>query len=318
MNKDSYIEYLYLQIEQLNQEKQNILQSRDYNAGKALFRYLCLLRHGHFIRLFNSLKLKWTKHKVSKKYDILVTFGDYYNEFKDDNSEESKISTDTNVAAYICEINGYDTVPIPLIKVPKLDYYLITDEPEKYAYCNDYYKIIKISNTILSMGPVLANRYIKFHPSEFLKGYDYAIYLDGNVRPIGNIRSFADKVNPTTGIAMHLHRSRNCIYKEAKACIEFGRGNRDKIIEQCRKYEKEGFPKEYGMNEATIIVSDLHSNRAIELLNSWWKEFKESGSMRDQLAWPYVLWKKGFKISDVGCLGINIYKNYKVEMELHN
>lgn len=71
------------------------------------------------------------------------------------------------------------------------------------------------------------------------------------------------------------------------------------------------------MNEATVIVSDLKNNEAARLLDEWYSEFVRAGSLRDQLSWTYILWKNNYKISDVGILENNIYKNYKLEMIKH-
>jgi hypothetical protein len=71
------------------------------------------------------------------------------------------------------------------------------------------------------------------------------------------------------------------------------------------------------MNEANLIVTDLKNENAIRLLDEWWNEFVRSETMRDQLVWPYVLWKNGFTLNDVGCLGDDIYKNYKLEIVRH-
>jgi hypothetical protein len=75
------------------------------------------------------------------------------------------------------------------------------------------------------------------------------------------------------------------------------------------KYKREGLPSHFGLFEATVIVSDLNNPKSSDLLDSWYKEFSDSNSMRDQLALPYVIWKKGFSIEDIGFLGDNLKRN---------
>ena len=82
-------------------------------------------------------------------------------------------------------------------------------------------------------------------------------------------------------------------------------------------YKREKFPKKYGMNEATIIVSDINNRESQRLLDEWFKEFKRSKSLRDQLAWPYILWKNKYIIDDVGSLGNNIFQDNKIELVKH-
>ena len=49
----------------------------------------------------------------------------------------------------------------------------------------------------------------------------------------------------------------------------------------------------------------------------WWDEVLQSGSGRDQLALPYVLWSKGIRIDEIAKLGSNCYRNYKIQFADH-
>ena len=40
--------------------------------------------------------------------------------------------------------------------------------------------------------------------------------------------------------------------------------------------------------------------------------------MRDQLIFPYILWKMNYKIDDVGSLGNNEYRDPKFKFIKHN
>ena len=40
-----------------------------------------------------------------------------------------------------------------------------------------------------------------------------------------------------------------------------------------------------------------------------------SGSGRDQLALPYIIWKLGYHMSDIGSLGNNLFLNPKFRIE---
>ena len=118
-------------------------------------------------------------------------------------------------------------------------------------------------------------------------------------------------VKSETGIAMHRHIQRDDIYDEAATCIWYRKGNRKKLKEQIKRYKLEGFPRNYGMLEATIIVCDICNKQAEIIFEEWWGEFYDSASFRDQIALPYILWKQNIKISDIGNLGCNLYVNPK-------
>lgn len=71
------------------------------------------------------------------------------------------------------------------------------------------------------------------------------------------------------------------------------------------------------MIECTVMVTLLESKKAKEIYNQWWDEFLKQGSLRDQLSFPFILWKNNIKISEVGTLGKNLYKNTKIRVYSH-
>ena len=274
-----------------------------------------MIRYGHNLKKLNIKKIKKDindKLVANKSKKMQVE-----DKGKDSNAYGNYDEVKGRIAVYTCITGKYDNLQVPLVRLENVDYYLITDMPERYKGFAEYYKIIKLPKAIMQKGNIEANRFVKFHPHVFFDSYDYSMYIDGNVRIVSNIRDMVGACNCVTGIAMHLHRERNCLYKEAEICKKLKRGNKRKIDAQIKRYKKSGFPVDYGMNEATIIACDLNNIHSKQLLNDWWHEFIRSRSMRDQLAWPYVLWKNGYKISDVGNLGDDIYKNYKIEIVHH-
>lgn len=299
----------YIALEKLNKEKQELLNSPYYNLGAGIKRYLGFLKHLKFNEIYKNLKLLNLNKKIAKKYSDV-------HEYKEVLIDETCI--DKKIAIYTCITGDYDNVHIPLVTFDNVDYYLFTDDLNKYKKYNDIYKIVELPKEVIDLGPALANRYAKFHPFELLKGYDYSIYIDGNVRIVSDIRGFVYKSVCKSGIAMHRHSSRTCAYKEAEVCILKKKGNIDLIKKQMERYKIDGFPSLYGMNECSVIVSDLHNENGKQLFNAWWDEFKKFSSFRDQLSWPYVLWKNNYKIDDVGILGYNVNINYKLERISHN
>lgn len=303
------MEDLYKILEILNEEKSKIKESKEYKIGNTIVTFAQNICQFNFKLIFKNLRNKRVARIVKKKYYNPLTLAIIQN----DKIDYRKCK----IVIYTCVLGNYDNIQKHLLKFDNVDYYILTDDRRKYEIYKDYYKIIELPRKILNKGNIIANRYVKFHPMEFFEDYDYAIYIDGNVRIISDIRKFIQNISDNTGIAMHLHRERRCIYDEAEVCKLLKRGNTKKIDEQMKKYKKEGFPINFGMNEASVIVCDLKNKIAIKLLDEWYLEFIKSGSLRDQLAWTYVLWKNNYKISDVGNLGNNIYRNYKLEMYKH-
>ena len=97
-----------------------------------------------------------------------------------------------------------------------------------------------------------------------------------------------------------------------------GKGDKSKINKQINKYSKEGFPKHYGLLEATIIFTDLRNPKSKVILENWWEEFLKSESYRDQLSLPYILWQQGISTSKADSLGNNLYRSSKFFVEHHS
>lgn len=297
-------------LELLSAEKITLKNSPENSIGRAFLNYWSKLKKGNFKGLLKDVKDYKATKKIRKRY---------FNHLDRPEVDSNQVNiNEAKIAIYTCVLGGYDQIPDHLPDFDNADYFLLTDQPENYESLSDRFEIIPLDESHLNLGNILANRYAKFHPAEFFKDrYDYAIYLDGNVRVMADIRKMVKRVPVQTGIAMHNHRERDDIFSEAESCKLLRRGDPDKIDLQMTRYKSAGFPAHFGMNEATVIVSDLNNEKSVELLELWWQEFIKSESFRDQLAWPFVLWENNLMIEDIGNLGNDIYKNPLVEIERH-
>ena len=236
--------------------------------------------------------------KINKNVKSIKDYKPYYN--------FGEALDDVKIAVYGCITNGYDFVKQPVYVGKDTTYHIFTDIisgntgiwQEHLVDCGEYVKD--------------ANRYYKFHPFELFPDYDYAIYTDGNVKVLSDISTICSIASKSkTGIAMHRHHARECAYQEALACKYYKRGNYIKIQEQLSRFRDEGFPEDFGLCEATIIVYDLKNAVAKKIAEDWWNEYINSDTKRDQIPFPYIIWKNGFNISDVGDLGNDVMGNPK-------
>ena len=223
---------------------------------------------------------------------------------------------DKKIVVYTCITGNYDNVAMPLYRNNNVDYIMYTNQQDVKNV--GLWEKRDIPENIKKLNDnVLINRYIKMHPHELFKDYDYSIYIDGNIRTVSDISSFVNKVNEVTGLALHRHSARNCIYEEVKACKLHKKGNIANLEKQIQKYNDEKMPHNYGLLEASVIVTDLNNTNSLKIENTWWDEFVDSKSYRDQISLIYVLWKLGFKVDDVGNLGSNVRANNKIEVLYH-
>lgn len=179
------------------------------------------------------------------------------------------------------------------------DYFVISDQKLDNLGIFHWIDI----NTIVphSMGnSFMKNRYCKMHGAELFKDYEYSIYLDGVVQIAGDIICYLDQVGKT-GIALYLNETNGCIYDAGILISLVGRCSFEKARDQLKSYAMEGMPENYGYLCGTYIFRDNRNALGNELMNLWWEEYQK-WSTRDQLCLPYVMWKMGLVLEDVGII----------------
>lgn len=293
----------YRALEKQNEDFIRLQNSSEMFIGKTIKVLLSLNIKRIYICLKMALKAKMVKNKKSFSCPFFYAKG-------------SPVEPGKKIAVYSCVTGGYDSLKEPVLYDDALDYYLISD---KSSTETSVWKHEDIPEKAKKFNGGMVNRFCKLNPWDFFVDYDYSIYIDGNIEIVSDIRNLCSIARESKiGLAMHLHNNRDCIYNESAICGLYKRGNLDAINRQMEKYRQEGFPEHFGMVEATIIIIDLKNPIAKKIMSDWWNELVSSGSGRDQLSFPYVLWKNGYSISDIGCLGSDRIKNLKFRTKLHH
>jgi len=171
----------------------------------------------------------------------------------------------------------------------------------------------------------------KILPHRYLQDYEYSIFIDGNMKVIGNIDELVDKYLSDSNVAFFSHSQnkldpRNCIYDEYNAMIHFGNRNtsecakKEKTVFDCdgrcrdeypyyhykddpnvmnkqiQNYAYSGYPKDNGLITAMVILRRHNEKDCIQTMEDWWTEIKYN-SRRDQLSFNYVAWKNKLKFN---------------------
>lgn len=298
--KNNYIK----QIESLNNEYLDIINSNEYIKYKNFKLTKKKLMRLEIISLLTKIIKKVKTRKLNKFNYHQV----HYNEKKD--YEKCKI------VIYTCMTGNYDNIKSPLIKFDNVDYIAFVDELIDVEGWN----VKKIPKNIANKikGNVEKNRYIKMHPFElFHDKYDYSIYIDSNILAVGDLRELIRNIKDKTGLAIHNHRNRTDIYDEIDFCLTYNKGNKKMLKKAKLDLKKEKYPKNFGIYECNVLVTDLSNNIANEIYNDWWNDFINRRAYRDQLSLPYIIWKKNYEFDDVGIISNNVYKNPKLRIYTH-
>lgn len=295
-------------IEKINMEYIQLVNSREYVCGRRLIQFCDDFKSRDFFGLCKRLSAYLSKGKYERINNKIKMNSDIKS-LKTNKKLVDLDMTDKKVAIYCCVTGGYDVIKKPLYKNRLVDYFLVTDEEGTF----DGWDKIKMPNNIIEkkLDNVSLNRFVKMHPYEIFHDYDYAIYVDGKVRIISDLIELLSYTNCYYGIAMHNHTYRNDIYEEEKACIAYKKGNLGALRRQIERYEEERFPHDFGMREASVIAFDLNNSNGKRIMDKWWNEFVNSNSKRDQIALPYVIWKDGRTIEDIGTFGNSVEINPK-------
>lgn len=302
-NKQDILEVL----ESINFDYLCLLNSREYKLGKRLFKLRDAFRAGD-VKKLKMLFQSWRIQKKTAQHSDMFRPEVDVCELIESSRREQRV-TPSRIPIYSCITSGYDCVSEPRYIDKKEEFILFTDKIEQRR--DSIWQQRNIIDILCADTAFLnPNRYCKLHPYELFPNEDAAIYIDGNVQVISDLTPLITTAfDSPTGLAMHRHPFRSCVYDEAFACIRSGKGNKEAIKKQVQRYRDEGFPEGFGLYEATVIAFDLRNKTATEILTSWWEELCRSNSGRDQLSLPYIIWKSGFAFDDVGILGEDVRIN---------
>lgn len=210
------------------------------------------------------------------------------------------------VAIYTSIFGDYDNLIEDQLQLDGVDYICFTDADIKSRTWR-----IEKSLPIYNDSNRNAKKY-KVLPHRYLKDYDYSIWIDGNIKVVGDVRDLIDSsLHKVFDHNQTILDARNCLYKEADAILQKGQENmqitphrgmlnyKDNpklIVNQVNRYVEEGYPKNNGLATNPIILRRHKEKDVIDVMESWWEEIKYN-SKRDQLSFDYICWKKNFKYS---------------------
>lgn len=206
---------------------------------------------------------------------------------------------------YTCITGNYDYL-LAQPTIEGYDYVCFTDSPQS----STTWTVKAIPENIKHLSKVKQQRWVKLHPHKLLPDYDYSIWIDANVKVLGNPNELIDEAY---SVEIPKHPVRNCIYAEKRACLMIKKDKEEIMEPQMERYRAEGYPKNNGLVQTNIMFRKHNDAGCIKLMEDWWAEI-EKGSHRDQLSFNYALWKNKdvtFKYLHEKTCDSKIFKWYK-------
>lgn len=229
----------------------------------------------------------------SMGFDEIILFDELFIEEK---NEFLPFLKNKQTVFYTCIVGDYDELREPLSVRADCDYYLISDkEPEyetvfKYINVNDYVPTHVTDNA-------KKNRYCKMNVHKIFPQYKYSVYFDGEMEMDSSIVECIEGL-PRTRITTICHNYWDSSYMEAMRVILSKGDAEDVVVRQMEHYWLEGFPDHFGNVYCGILLREHNHPVCRKLMEDWWEQI-DRYSRRDQISFPYVLWKNGYAMSDV-------------------
>jgi hypothetical protein len=191
---------------------------------------------------------------------------------------------------------------------------ILKDTKAYTSICGDY--DIKRDDITIFRGEgnfaksVMEAKVYKVLPHQFLPDKEETIWIDGNIFLNADenetIKEFLDGYD----IAIFQHPFRDTVYEEFAELKKDPRFSnlrlQKKLKEQEERYLKEGLPKDQPLFECNMIIR-RNNPKVNRLMDAWWAEICRH-SWRDQVSFPYVIWKYG-KDLKINAIKGNIRKN---------
>lgn len=207
------------------------------------------------------------------------------------------IYEEKKIAVYTCIVGNYDDLMDPVTVSPECDYFVISDRKPK---CKTVFQYIDIANIVPSYitDNTRKNRYCKINAHKIFPKYKFSVYFDGSIQLKSTIIDLVAAL-PKTRLTAFFPMPWLSIYREAMSVLQNKREEEEPLIRQMEDYWLEGMPENFGVVACGVLIREHNNPVCKKIMEEWWIQL-ERFSKRDQVSLPYVLWKNGYSISDIG------------------
>lgn len=208
------------------------------------------------------------------------------------------------IAVLTCNIGDNCNFKKLQYKEEGVDYFYVTNNQkfiDKMRSNNSGYKFVHVDNkyqddAVCSGSRKLAKR-IKIRHNEFISGYDWIVWVDGQKQIIKKTLSIKDYIS---GIAKNIdivfqpHPRRNNVFQELEKCKMLHCENSATTNMWKNKIISEGFDKvEHRLIETGMIFFRSTPNSIPDQFYEDWWYYSCEYLRRDQLTLNYFIWKHG-------------------------
>lgn len=298
----------------------------NYKIDKIFFRHFESYNKMFFFRSMIQTQ-RITPIYLASAANIVTVYGKNSNELLNNLDYDYINTTNLNPknekgVIYTAIFGDYEPLLDPKIVNEHLDYICFTDNPNLKSdiwtiklipdFIENFYFSDKLNNKIsfMNLDYTRQARAIKILAHQFLKEYDFSIWVDAGFLIIGDVIEFVNKYSKKDFLGIK-HSVRHCIYDEADEVLRLEIDDNNIIQEQINHYKNENYPQNNGLIESGILFRRHNNQKIIKVMEDWYNEIINF-SKRDQISFNYVAWKNNldFDLANIYCTRNPYFHHY--------
>jgi len=160
-----------------------------------------------------------------------------------------------------------------------------------------------IHDPLDGLDPARASRRAKLRPHRYFPEAEWSLWLDNKSRlkrdPAEVLAAVRDQTDADFYAFRHFRR--DCVYHELQTCWENGLDDWRILKERERTYRAEGMPAHAGLIEGHFLLR-RHNAPDLVRFGERWFEHVLRFSRRDQISFPYLVWRLGLHYAPITAL----------------
>lgn len=197
---------------------------------------------------------------------------------------------DSRIAVYTAVIGSYDSLNQPFEPAEGFDFICFVPKGMKTQERIGSWRIEELP--VSWPDNTLTARFPKLNPQTVLEGYDWSLWIDGNVAIAdASVYSICRELQAgNVRYAGIRHPYRDCTYDEAVSILKNGREKLCVVLRAVRFLRKNAFPAHAGLQETNVLFRK-HNDAAVLEFDRWWWEclLRYAAGHRDQLMHSFCL-----------------------------
>jgi hypothetical protein len=160
-----------------------------------------------------------------------------------------------------------------------------------------------IVDPLVGLDPARASRRAKLMPHRYFPDMEHSLWLDNKSRLKRDPQEVLSVLRAQSDAAFlaFRHFRRDCVYQEGQAVWENGLDDYRLVKSRLDAYRAEGMPAHAGLIEGHFLFR-RHNAPDLARFGERWFEHVLRYSRRDQVSFPYLVWKLGLRYEFITAL----------------